>query len=206
MPVSKKKKTPARPAQKAASKKPAPIKLVIGLGNPGKEFDMTRHNIGRDIVLALAKTHEIESQETKEALVCEGKIQNTKVLLLLPELFMNNSGKSIKQYSMKVKPAQILVVHDDVDIPFGNIKLSFGKHSAGHKGVESVMRALGSIEFWRLRVGIAPLGKKIPAMQLVLKKFTPPEQTALKKVIKKAVSILETAILESPERALSEGI
>lgn len=180
------------------------IKLIVGLGNPGKEYENTRHNAGRIIAQELIKKYKGEFETLKTALVFEGKIADTKTIVLLPETFMNNSGKALKEYAQKIKPENILIINDDVDIPIGNFKLSFGKHSAGHKGVESVMRALGSINFWRLRIGIAPKsGKKVPALKLILKKFTPAEQLIIKKIKKTAVKIIETAISEGTIMAMN---
>ena len=182
------------------------IKLIIGLGNPGPEYEKTRHNAGRIAVLELLGQHELECEDKKSNLIFEGKILGEKVMILLPQLLMNNSGKAVKDFVKKYKPAVILVAHDDIDIPLGSMKLSFGKHSAGHKGVESVMRAVGTYDFWRLRIGIAPSAswrrkKRIPAMQLVLKKFTPSEEIILKKIKKQAVSIIETAVSDSAQKA-----
>lgn len=176
--------------------------MIIGLGNPGEEYEKTRHNAGRIAVLELLKQHGGELEDKKNNLIFEGKLKENKAAILLPQLLMNNSGKAVKEFVKKYKPAQILVAHDDVDIPLGRVKLSFGKHSAGHKGVESVIRALGTKDFWRLRIGIAPeKKKKIPAMELVLKKFTPSEEVTLKKIKKQAVSILETALTDSAQKA-----
>lgn len=180
------------------------IRLIVGLGNPGKEYENTRHNAGRIMAQELVKKHKGEFKASKNALIFEGKIAGIKTIILLPETFMNNSGKTLKDWGKKIKPENMLIINDDVDIPIGNFKLSFGKHSAGHKGVESVMRALGSINFWRLRIGVAPKsGKKVPALKLILKKFTPAEQLLLKKVKKIASAVLETSISEGTITAMN---
>ncbi|MBI2451346.1 MAG: aminoacyl-tRNA hydrolase [Parcubacteria group bacterium] len=174
--------------------------LIIGLGNPGKKYENTRHNIGRRVVEALAKKLGIEFREDKKAFgkIAQTKIKKSGIILLLPETFMNNSGKSAglaaKYY--KIKPANIFVVHDDSDIEFGKIKISFGKHSAGHKGVESVIKNLKTNELWRFRVGIRPPKEKrrMKAEKLVLQKFAPNEEKTLKKIIKETIEDIEIKI------------
>lgn len=180
--------------------------LIIGLGNPGEEYANTRHNIGRRAVLFLAKKNEIELLEEKKLFgeIGETKINKSKIAALLPETFMNNSGKSVgaTQKYYKIKPENIMVIHDDSDIEFGRFKISFGKRSAGHKGVQSVIRALKTKDFWRVRIGIRPAParlncsggkekKRTPAEKLVLQKFNPKEETLLKKIISQIISEIE---------------
>ena len=182
--------------------------LIVGLGNPGETLAGTRHNIGREIVEAFQKNGdwgEFRFEKKWNAQVSEIKIGKTKAVLLLPDTFMNKSGNAVAPAARfyKIKPKDIYLIHDDADLPLGRVKLSFGKHSAGHKGVESVMRALKTRDFWRFRVGIA--GRRdVPAENLVLKKFTPDEMKLVKKIIKKTRSALELSALEGPEKAMNE--
>ena len=181
--------------------------LLVGLGNPGDQFKNTRHNIGREIVYAFQKKHALEDfrfEKKWNARVLEGKVEKEKVALLLPDTMMNNSGKAVAPAArfFKIKPAHILVFHDDADIALGNAKLSFGKNAAGHKGVESLIRALKTKDFWRFRIGIAGL-RDIPAEKLVLKKFTPAEQASVKKLVKKTVETAANAIQDTPELAMN---
>lgn len=182
--------------------------LIIGLGNPGEQFKNTRHNIGREIVQVFGKETgfpEFRFEKKWNTKIKEGKHGKEKVALLLPDTMMNKSGNAVGPAArfFKVRPKDIFVVHDDADIPLGRAKISFGKHSAGHKGVESVMRALKTRDFWRFRIGIA--GRRdIPAEKLVLKRFTPEEMRHAKKITKRTVEALERAIAEGPERAMNE--
>lgn len=130
----------------------------------------------------------------------EGKLKKTAVTILLPETFMNKSGKTIG--ALKIQPKKLLLIHDDSDLRLGKLKFSFGKNSAGHKGVESVMRTLKTKDFWRLRVGIQKQ-KRVEATSLVLMKFTPQEKSVFTKVLKRAALAIETFITESPEKAMS---
>ncbi|MFY9462597.1 MAG: aminoacyl-tRNA hydrolase [Candidatus Sungiibacteriota bacterium] len=182
--------------------------LVIGLGNPDKKYEGTRHNVGREIVMAFARREELPAfrfEKKWNALVSEGKIGKEKTALILPETMMNASGKTAAPAARfyKVKPKSIFIIHDDADIALGSAKLSFGKRSAGHKGVESIIRALKTNDLWRLRIGIA--GRRdIPAEKLVLKKFTPDEQKIIKKITKRTHEALATIAAEGPDRAMNE--
>ncbi len=181
--------------------------LIIGLGNPGDEYKNTRHNIGREIIELFRKQQglpDFHFEKKWNAEISEGKIGKNKVMLALPNTFMNKSGAAIAPIAkfFKTKSDHIILIHDDADIQFGTGKLSFDKRSAGHKGVESVIRALKTTAFWRFRIGIA--GKRdIPAEKLVLKKFTPDDQKIAQKIIKRTIDALEQAITEGPERAMN---
>ncbi len=146
------------------------IKLIVGLGNPGKEYKNTRHNMGFIFIDKL-------SERLK-----------TKFITAKPQTFINKSGDAVLALSKshKIKPENILIVHDDIDILWGNFKFSFGRSSAGHKGVESIIKALKTKNFWRLRIGIQPtLKKHISADKIILKKFTSAELKTLDQTIKK---------------------
>ena len=182
--------------------------VIIGLGNPGEEYAHTRHNMGREILESFQKKFDFPNFQFEKkwnARISEGKIGKEKIVLALPDTFMNKSGTAIGALARfyKIKPAAIAVVHDDADIAFGSVKLSFAKRSAGHKGVESIIRALKTNEFWRFRLGIA--GKyHIPAEKIVLKKFTPDELRIVKKITKNTIHALEQTVTEGHERAMNE--
>ncbi|OHA07623.1 MAG: aminoacyl-tRNA hydrolase [Candidatus Sungbacteria bacterium RIFCSPLOWO2_01_FULL_47_10] len=180
--------------------------LFVGLGNPGQQYEKTRHNIGREM---LALWFKKAPQFNGAGLTYEKKwnalfAKHKKAVLLLPETFMNNSGKATGPATkfFKIKPAHIIVLHDDSDIELGRTKLSFAKHSAGHKGVESIKRALGTWDFWRLRIGIQRK-KRVDAMKLVLQKFRPDEERAVKKISKKISEGLDLILEEGPEKAMN---
>ena len=183
--------------------------LIIGLGNPGKEYEYTRHNAGRIAVNAFRKLKEfpefLENSKMR-ALVSQKKLGKEKILLALPETMMNSSGKSVSALVQfyKIKSEHVLVIHDDADILFGRAKISFAKSSAGHRGVESVRRALKTEKFWRIRIGIQPSAKKhVPATELVLRKFKPTEESLLKKTVKRVLEGLELFVTENPNAAMN---
>lgn len=184
--------------------------LLIGLGNPGIEYEKTRHNAGRIALSFFQKKNALPAfSENKKflSLISEGKIGKEKVVLALPETMMNNSGKAVSALTSfyKVKPERVIVLNDDSDIVFGKMKISFAKSSGGHRGVDSAKRALKTEKFWRIRIGIQPSAKKhIPAMDLVLKTFKPAEADTFKKTLKRINEALTVFIEESPDRAMSE--
>lgn len=160
------------------------IKLVYGIGNEEKKFENTKHNIGKEII----KYYFSQPESLKYSLF--EKQQN---LILATNLtYVNEAGKSLKELveKFKLKPENILVIHDDADLIFPLFKVSFNVDSAGHKGIESIIRNLKSKSFWRFRIGIQ--GKKrVLAEKIVLKKWTPKEEEIIKKIKKKFKIILE---------------
>ena len=196
--------------------------IIVGLGNPGEEYELTHHNTGRMVVQDFAKKNDFPEwvfDKKSNALKSEGKIGKEKVLLLLPETFMNNSGNAVAKFVISKKKAEtLIVVHDDLDLPLARFKISFAKHSAGHKGVESVIRKVKTNAFIRVRVGISPKkparnasrseaggkpkGKKL--IEFLLGKFSPKKLPILKKIVKKIILALETIVSEGLEKAMSE--
>jgi len=168
--------------------------IIAGLGNPGSEYEKTRHNAGRSAVELVAKNEEFDDfvfNKKANALVTKGSIGT----LVLPETMMNLSGKAVATFVKSPKAAKnLLVIHDDLDLPLGTIKMVFARGSGGHKGVESVMRAIKTDAFARIRIGVAPAGKKNQAkklkdddkvIKLVIGKWKPSEEATFKKVLKK---------------------
>lgn len=149
--------------------------LIVGLGNPGKKYKKTRHNVGFMVVDELKKSLD--------------KTRDRNTILLKPTTYMNNSGKEVKSVieNCKLKIVNLLVVHDDIDLPFGTIRISKNISSAGHKGVQSIINELRTQDFTRIRIGINP-DRKVDTERFVLEKFTKEENKELKNIIKEAVS------------------
>ncbi len=190
--------------------------IIVGLGNPGEEYAETRHNTGRMLVEMFGKTHDAEWKVDKKlnAHVAKVKIGKSQVVLVLPDTFMNNSGKSVKPLVESVKSAEkLIVIYDDLDLPFGKSKISFNRSSGGHKGVESIIKSIKTEKFARVRVGISPTtstGKLRKPMgeeavtKVILGKFKSDELLALKKLSKKVTVALETFIASGLEKAMTE--
>ena len=173
------------------------MKLVVGLGNPGTEYENTRHNTGRIMVGLVEKKLE----------------DNLKIKFITPDNFMNNSGKAVAPLIKSKKDLKdLVVIYDDVDLPLGKIKISFNRSSGGHNGLNSVIKALKSEEFLRIRVGISPAtpkgivkkpkGEKA-MLNFLLGEFKKPELETLKKLSKKVSEAVETIFTESKEKAMS---
>ncbi|HRH24137.1 MAG TPA: aminoacyl-tRNA hydrolase [Candidatus Paceibacterota bacterium] len=192
--------------------------VIIGLGNTGKEYEKTRHNAGRMVVELIAKKHDFPAfvlNKTAKALVSNGVIDGEKVTLVLPETMMNLSGKSAMAFVKSPKAAKnLLVIQDELDLPLGTLKMVFDRGSGGHKGVESVMRAIKTKAFTRLRVGISGAGKKHQAkkpsgeekvVKHVIGKFKPTEEAVLKKSIARAAEASRLFVTEGIEKATMEA-
>jgi len=150
-------------------------KLIIGLGNPGEKYKNTYHNIGFSVIDYLTKnlTNLPFARQKKFAY-----IKQDKLIFAKPLAYMNNSGEVVKEIlrHFKVKPEQSLIIHDDSDIEIGKYKLSFNRGSAGHLGVESIIKQLGTKKFFRLRIGTRRIGDKRKAKSIVLKKISQEER------------------------------
>lgn len=158
--------------------------IIVGLGNPREEYEATRHNVGALVLSEFAK-----------------KNTNKKLTLLAPTTYMNRSGDAVgKVVKTKASAEKLVVIHDDLDLPFGRFKISFARGAGGHRGVESIIKKIKTENFIRLRVGIAPTtpkGKiKKPTgedkiVKFILGKFTPKEETGLKKLMPQILEALE---------------
>ncbi|MDR3548847.1 MAG: aminoacyl-tRNA hydrolase [Candidatus Pacebacteria bacterium] len=193
--------------------------MIIGLGNPGGEYAKTRHNAGRMVVEALAKEEEFGDfvlKKVAKAYVSEGAIDGEKVQLVLPDVAMNLSGKVAPSFVKSVKAAQkLLVIRDDLDLPLGVVKMTmFGRGSGGHKGVESIMRALKTKEFAQMKIGISgatPKGKlrkpsgEEKVIDHVIGKFSPKEEVVLKEVLSRAASAVRLFVTDGIEKAMMEA-
>ena len=169
--------------------------LIVGLGNVGKEYDLTRHNVGFNCVNAFSETHEFEPWIVKKDLKAQlthKVLGDTKVILVKPTTMMNLSGEAVQAVShfYKVEFGQIVVVHDEIDIPFGQIRMRVGGGTAGHNGIKSVAKQIGD-EFGRVRIGIQQDDNTHADMaDYVLGKFTKQEQSQLSNLYRETNSIL----------------
>ncbi|OGI95729.1 hypothetical protein A2917_00195 [Candidatus Nomurabacteria bacterium RIFCSPLOWO2_01_FULL_42_17] len=172
------------------------MKLVVGLGNPGNEYENTRHNTGRIMVGLVEK-----------------KIEGHKIKFITPDTFMNNSGPAVaKALAGKKALKDLIVIYDDIDLPLGKIKISFNRSSGGHNGLGSIIKALKSEEFLRIRVGISPAtpkgvvkkpkGEKA-ILNFLLGEFKKSELETIKKLSKKVAEAVETIFSEGKEKAMS---
>lgn len=185
--------------------------LIIGLGNPDPQYEETRHNIGFVFLDALAKylkSSPFETIKKIEAQVSLGKWNGQKTTLLKPLTFVNQSGLAAKKAKLffKIKNDRIIVVHDDLDVPFGKTKLAPQSGAGGHRGVNSILKQLKTERLWRLKIGTAnrklflarhqgsDQKRKEMITAFVLSKFTPAEKKELKKIFKEGTEKLESLV------------
>lgn len=172
------------------------MKLIVGLGNKGSEYENTRHNAGRIVVGNISK-----------------KLEEKKIKFLIPDTFMNNSGKEVIKFVKSKKDLKdLIVIYDDIDLPLGKIKISFNRSSGGHNGLASVIKHLKSEEFLRIRVGIAPVtptgkvkkpkGEKA-VLNFLLGEFKKPELEIIKKVSKKVTDAIDMFYSEGMNKTMS---
>lgn len=169
--------------------------MITGLGNPGKEYDGTRHNIGFDVLNQLADKQAFDPWTNKKdlkALVTSKTLGNSRVILVKPTTFMNLSGEAVRAVMdfYKVPLQQIVVAHDELDIPFGQIRTRIGGGAAGHNGIKSITQHLGE-GYGRIRIGIGPKEpEQIDSADFVLAHFNPDQQKEMPALLKEAQAIL----------------
>ncbi len=186
------------------------MKIICGLGNPGAQYARHRHNIGFMVVDALASRLKTSFASGKwEAELANATVGGEKVLLLKPQTFMNASGQALGQAARfyKVPPAEVLVVHDELDLPFGKLQLKLGGGTGGHNGLESMLESWGEKEFTRLRFGIGkPQGPnaKERVVGHVLGNFSGEEVPLLPELIARSAEICEAWARDGLQRAMNQ--
>lgn len=186
--------------------------LIVGLGNPGGKFEKTRHDLGFRIIDEFARNYKFSDFKLEKkflAKISQGGIKRQKIILAKPQTFMNNSGKAVKLLTKPytLNPKTLIIVHDDIDIPLGKIRIVKNRGAAGHKGVQSIIDELGTKNFVRFRIGIQPTTYNLQLTtleDLVLQKFTKEEEKTLKEVIKRTCLAIEVAVKEGVEKAMQE--
>ncbi|HEX79100.1 MAG TPA: aminoacyl-tRNA hydrolase [Dehalococcoidia bacterium] len=185
------------------------MKLIIGLGNPGSIYSKNRHNMGFTCVRLLARRYGIRLDKKQSlARTGSGLIEDEPVVLARPQTYMNLSGRSVSRLvkSLKISPEDLVVIHDDLDLPTGRIRIRSGGGSGGHKGIESVIDELGSQDFIRVRIGIGrPFegAGEDEVIDYVLSDFTPEEDRLMKKAIERACDAIACLITEGLNSAMN---
>lgn len=181
------------------------IKLFVGLGNPGPEYEATRHNAGFWWVDALARELKVPLVNDRgyHGLVARANMRGGAVWLLEPQTFMNLSGRAVAALSRfyKIKPEEILVAHDELDIVPGQAKLKFGGGHAGHNGLRDIHAQLGTADYWRLRIGIGHPGVKDEVVDWVLRKPAPEQRTAMEECVARTVKAAPALAAGEMEKA-----
>ncbi len=190
--------------------------IIVGLGNPGKEYEGTRHNIGRDMLETIARKEGVTAwtdDAKSRARSAKSTLFGKKARLLLPDTYMNLSGRALKTLIPRKKVAEkLIVLQDELDLPLGSLRISFGSSSGGHRGIESIQQSLKTKDFTRIRIGVSPQtpGGKLKkpeqkkVVDFVLGTFRPAEEKVLVKTRKEVSQALELLLTESRGRAMTD--
>ncbi len=183
------------------------MKLIVGLGNPGIEYQFTPHNLGFLTIDEIANKLGIEVRNRQcRALTARAVIAGETVILAKPETYMNLSGLAVRElvaeHQVEVK-SDLIVIYDELDLPLGTIRIRQRGSSAGHNGMESILGALNTDEFLRIRLGIAPDRKVTDGVKFVLTPFRKPQEKAVVEVIEKAAEAVEVIIRDGPDEAMN---
>lgn len=180
--------------------------LVVGLGNPGDDYARTRHNVGAEVVELLARRHGARLRKGKErALVDEVNIDGRRVALAIPLTFMNDSGEAVRPLARRfgVEPEQIVVVHDELDLPVATMRVKEGGGLAGHNGLRSIKSHLHSDAFLRVRIGVSKPPSKERGADHVLNKFSKRERTEVDVTVEQAADAVETILRDGVDAAMN---
>ena len=183
------------------------MKLIVGLGNPGEEYERTPHNIGFLVVDRIASERGVEIRNRQcRALTARIQVGDEPVLLAKPETFMNLSGLSVRElvaeYDLKPE-ADLVVVQDELDFPLGTLRIQTRRSSAGHNGIESIIGALGTQDFLRIRMGVAPERKVTDGQSYLLSPFRKGDLTAVDGMIETAVDAVKSILTEGVAAAMN---
>jgi peptidyl-tRNA hydrolase, PTH1 family len=179
--------------------------LIAGLGNPGSRYEKTRHNAGFLALEEFLRSQETEFKEKEDYRIGKGSLGDEKIILLEPLTFMNRSGVAVRKIMQKfnIAPENLIVIHDDLDLETGRLKIRKKGSSGGHKGIESIIQNIGTREFIRIKIGIGrdPL---VPAEKYVLSKFRKDETQLIRAAAEKAVESVHTIIKDGVEKAMNK--
>ena len=181
--------------------------LILGLGNPGRRYQFTRHNIGFMVLEKIAAQWEVDlKQKSFDALWNRGKIAGINVLLAMPQTYMNLSGNAARKLLayFKMDISNLIVIHDDLDLPFGKLRLKTGGGNAGHKGLKSIVTCLGSADFMRVRLGIGKPSDESRIEDYVLERFESKEAAELQQIIQLAADAATDIVISGMQTAMAK--
>jgi PTH1 family peptidyl-tRNA hydrolase len=191
-------------ALKKATAEDEKMDLVVGLGNPGKNYENTRHNAGFMVVDEIAKMCGADiSQKAHRALVTKAIFNGKKIILAKPQTFMNLSGESVRALFDYYKPEKLIVVYDDITLDVGGIRVRKSGSAGGHNGMKNIIQQLGTNEFERVRVGVGEKPSKMDLADWVLSRFKPEEREDLDNAIDNAVKAVELMLNDETDEAMN---
>ncbi len=183
-----------------------PIMMLAGLGNPGSKYTRTRHNIGFSVIDEVAGLFSLSIDKSRfDALYSSGTYGGTRIILVKPQSFMNRSGFPIQRICsyFRINPSDLVVVHDDIDLEFGKLKLVKNRGHGGHNGIKSIIQTLGTKDFIRVKIGVGRPHEQNNVISHVLSTFSKEEEKALHKIIEKSVTACKTILELGIEKAMN---
>lgn len=181
------------------------MKVVLGLGNPGQKYQGTRHNLGFLVVDRIASGNQILVNRSRHrSLIGDWRVGDERVVLVKPQTYMNQSGEAVRllfRY-FPVVARDLVVIHDDLDLPFGRMRIRQRGGAGGHRGVLSILDALGEEDFFRVRVGVGRPPQGMDSTDYLLQPFAPAEAELLEGVVSRAAQAVEILLQEGPQRAM----
>ena len=182
--------------------------LIVGLRNPGSAYDGTRHNLGAEVIDAIAPGQKFKRARLGiKADAAEIRIGDARTVLAVPRTFMNESGSAVQPLARyhRVSRDRLLVIHDDIDLPFAKVRVQFGGGEGGHNGVRSVVRSLGTEDFWRLKIGVGRPPERVDPSDFVLERFGRVERDAMDEVVIRAAQVAEIFATEGGAAARQQA-
>ena len=186
------------------------MRLVVGLWNPGSRYDGTRHNIGGDVIVGLARADDTTLRRAPQGIradVAQLRLDGARLILAVPRTFMNESGQAVapllRYYS--VDPGDVLVVHDDIDLEFGKMRVQTDRGAGGHTGIRSIIQSLGTRGFWRLRIGVGRPPDRVDPADYVLGRFSNQERGVVPDVAIAAGSLIEGFVVDGGDAARQQA-
>ena len=195
------------PSEAGVLDQPKRDALIVGLGNPGREYEKTRHNIGFEVVDLFAGLHKLPAaRKSGRAMVTEGRVEGRRVYILKPMTYMNLSGEAIAAFlhNRPIQPSDVIVVADDINLPLGKLRLRASGSDGGHNGLKSIISHLRTQEFARLRVGVGAPADPDRQVDYVLGRFSRAEAKIMEEAVERAVAALETWLREGTEATMNK--
>ena len=182
------------------------MKLIVGLGNPGSRYERTRHNLGFLVIDRIAAQNHIEiGKIVCDALVGEGALENDRIVLAKPQTYMNRSGEPVEALGREygIGPEDLIVINDDLDLPFGRIRIRPSGSAGGHRGLVSIMERLAGAQFLRVRIGIGRPPENMEAADYVIEPLSASELEQLDEIVQRAAKSVDCLLREGIERAMA---
>ncbi|MEZ5176453.1 MAG: aminoacyl-tRNA hydrolase [Acidimicrobiia bacterium] len=181
-------------------------RLIVGLRNPGSGYDRTRHNIGSVAVARFLDEHGLDLKRARQGIradIAETNLSGNRIVVTVPRTFMNESGQAVAPLVkyFGIAAARMLVVHDDIDVPFGKLKVTDGGGHGGHNGVRSIIGSLGFDDFWRLKIGVGRPPSGVDPADFVLDRFRPDERESITVTAYRGAEVIESFVVDGGERA-----